>query len=71
LGKKGRSGKRCALLYVDLDQFKDVNDRLGHHAGDELIREFADRLSALVRPRATEQRVVATTRRACRWCRAD
>ncbi|WBO61054.1 MULTISPECIES: EAL domain-containing protein [unclassified Acidocella] len=44
-----RGGASIALLYLDLDRFKEVNDSLGHPAGDALIKEFATRLRALVR----------------------
>ncbi|HLH87426.1 MAG TPA: EAL domain-containing protein [Xanthobacteraceae bacterium] len=39
-----RTGREIAILHLDLDHFKDVNDRLGHQAGDAVIRLMADRI---------------------------
>ncbi len=44
-----RDGATVALLYLDLDRFKQVNDTLGHPVGDSLLKAVADRLNACVR----------------------
>ena len=44
------SGRACALAFADLNDFKRVNDSLGHDLGDDLLCQVADRLRSAVRP---------------------
>ncbi len=50
-------GEKIGILMIDLDHFKEVNDTLGHHAGDELLCLVADRLRASVRKADTVARM--------------
>lgn len=52
-----QSGTSVSLLLIDLDDFKDINDTLGHDAGDALLQETARRLSATVRSCDTVARI--------------
>jgi diguanylate cyclase (GGDEF)-like protein len=56
LGEMLRIGSPCAVIFVDLDRFKHVNDTMGHGAGDELLRAFSARILEVAGPDATVAR---------------
>jgi diguanylate cyclase (GGDEF)-like protein/PAS domain S-box-containing protein len=55
--RASRRKSEAALIYIDLDRFKEVNDTFGHQAGDELIRQFAERATGIVRASDTVARL--------------
>jgi diguanylate cyclase (GGDEF)-like protein len=57
LARAGRRGGRVALLFADLDNLKQVNDTLGHEAGDEILKAVAGRLRSELRPEDTVARL--------------
>ena len=50
LRRAGRNGRSVAVVFLDVDDFKHVNDSLGHEAGDRLLAKVADRIRVCVRP---------------------
>lgn len=48
--QKAVGGNQFALLYIDIDEFKGINDSLGHHVGDELLKAVAARIKACIKP---------------------
>jgi diguanylate cyclase (GGDEF)-like protein/PAS domain S-box-containing protein len=57
LARARRAGNSLALMYLDIDRFKSVNDTLGHAAGDEVLKAFAARLAQTVRTTDTVARL--------------
>jgi diguanylate cyclase (GGDEF)-like protein/PAS domain S-box-containing protein len=57
LSRARRAENSLALLYMDLDNFKNINDSLGHSAGDELLKQAAERIRSVLREQDTPARL--------------
>jgi diguanylate cyclase (GGDEF)-like protein/PAS domain S-box-containing protein len=55
--RERRRDQSCGVLFVDLDRFKEINDTMGHSAGDELLLAAAERLRMALRPQDTAARL--------------
>jgi len=56
-GQAERHDRPLAVLYVDVDRFKEINDRLGHRMGDRVLKRIAERISGIVRKVDTAARI--------------
>ena len=57
IARSERDGNPLALMFLDLDRFKQINDTFGHHGGDLVLKEFANRLTQAVRATDTVARL--------------
>jgi diguanylate cyclase (GGDEF)-like protein len=57
LANAQRYGKQVAVIFIDLDRFKNINDSLGHHVGDAMLTEVARRLTRTIRDSDTAARL--------------
>ncbi|MBC7514046.1 MAG: PAS domain S-box protein [Herminiimonas sp.] len=57
IARSGRSKRAMAVMFLDIDHFKRINDTLGHHGGDLVLQEFAQRLQRCVRKTDTVSRL--------------
>jgi PAS domain S-box-containing protein len=55
--RAARNQSGLGIMFLDLDRFKQVNDTFGHHSGDDLLKQFAERLTAVVRKNDTVSRL--------------
>ena len=61
-----RVGERFGVMLLDLDRFKEINDTLGHHFGDEMLRDLGPRLGAAIGPTGSWRGSAATSSRSSR-----
>ena len=57
LGRSSRDGRMTALMFIDLDLFKQINDHYGHDVGDEVLKQVASRIRVAVRSNDTVARI--------------